>query len=145
MKKAFLIVFLALAIGFFFGFLWGRGATPLSASLPSTPANYTAQPTASLMLDYGDGHVRTYADIATQNGETMIQLLEKQTKTAKIPFKVKKFDGLGTLVETIDTKTNGDEGKYWQYWVNNVAISYGADVYLVKPGDVIEWKFLHYK
>lgn len=166
MKKSAGIVAVVLAIGLFFGFLWGRSVTPPTqivsvepvvvavpaalvknqAASASTPVPVTRVPqTTSLMIDYGSGLVRVYPDIKIAAGETMISLLEKQTTAAKLVFKTKNFTGLGLMVETIGVKTNGDENKYWQYWVNNVSIPYAASTYVVKAGDVIEWKFLHYQ
>ena len=166
MKKIAGIVVVVLAIGLFFGFLWGRSATPptqivsaepVVVAVPvapvknqivpvSVPAAATRVPqTASLMIDYGSGLVRVYPDIRITSGETMITLLEKQTAAAKLDFKTKNFTGLGLMVEAIGGKMNGDENKYWQYWVNNVSIPYAASTYVVKAGDVIEWKFLHYQ
>ena len=157
MKKFASIIAAVLVVGLFFGYLWGRSATPPTQIVSSdSPVDLSSRATtrdpspapsskASLMIDYGDGLVRVYPDITVAVGETMIQLLEKQMGAAKIEFKTKEFTGLGVMVEAIGSKTNGDENKYWQYWVNNVSIPYAASSYVVKPGDVIEWKFLHYK
>jgi hypothetical protein len=133
-----------LIIGLFFGFLIGRSTAPLQSVVVSGASDAQKQ-VASLMIDYGDGHVKTYSEIPVVVGETLIQLLEKQTKAVTLNFTTKKYDSLGTLVETIGNKTNGAENKYWQYWVNNQSMPYGADQYKVQPGDVIEWKFLNYK
>ena len=166
MKKSAGIVAVVLAIGLFFGFLWGRSVTPptqivsaepVIVTVPAAPVKNQVVPasisapivrvpqTASLMIDYGSGLVRVYPDIRVATGETMISLLEKQTAAAKLDFKTKNFTGLGLMVETIGGKSNGDENKYWQYWVNNVVVPYAASTYVVKAGDVIEWKFLHYQ
>jgi hypothetical protein len=149
MKKVSFIVAATLVIGLFFGFLWGRSLTPptqiVSSDASITVSDSAPEGTASLMIDYGDGRVRVYPDITVAPGETMIGFLQKQTAKAGLAFKTKEFQGLGVMVETIADKTNGDQNKYWQYWVNNVSIPYAASTYIVKPGDVVEWKFLNYK
>ncbi len=132
-------------IALFFGFLWGHSiSAPVSQSTVAGNAVLTRS-TASLMIDYGDGRVKTYPDLAVVGSEDLLTLLQKQTTIAKLKFEVKDYGEMGKLVTTIGNKTGGDEGKYWQFWVNNASISYAADKYIVKPGDVIEWKFINYK
>jgi hypothetical protein len=159
MKKAAVVIGSTLVIGIVFGYVWGRSQTPITqivsgdtaptaatSTAMQTPQVISVQPrTISLMVDYGDGMVRVYPDIVVGASETMLQMLEKQAQTGRLTFKTKEFAGLGTMIEAIGTKTNGQDNKYWQYWVNNVSITYAASNYLLKPGDVIEWKFLHYK
>jgi len=149
-KKNGFLIFGSLALGLFLGFLWASSSVSVISSEPSV---VTVQSTAitsessvvSLMLDYGDGRVRVYPEIRISDNETLLQLLEKQATDAKLSLRIKDFGDLGVLVEEIGGEENGRDGKYWQYWVNNLAIPYGADKYIVKPGDVIEWKFLNYK
>ncbi len=52
---------------------------------------------------------------------------------------------MGDLITQIGDRVNGTGGNYWQYWVNNNYASVGADSYIVKGRDVIEWKFMPYK
>jgi len=143
MKKV-VVVTVIFVVGLFFGYLSGKSTAVFPAPVAGSSLEELNQ-TASLMLDFGDGHVKVYSEIPVVAGETLIHLLEKQAKTAKLDFTVKKYDSLGVLVETIGDKTNGEQNKYWQYWVNNQSMPYGADQYKVQPGDVIEWKFLNYK
>lgn len=145
MRKIVALISSALLIGLFFGFLWGHSSLIPSGSLSTSQPSAVSSQRASLMIDYGNGMVRVYPDIAVAPGETMLQLLEKQTAIATLELRTKEFSGLGRLVERIGEMENGDGGKYWQYWVNNVSIPYAADKYVVRAGDVIEWKFLKYK
>ena len=150
MKKSALIVIVAVVVGLFFGFLWGRSLTP-PTQIVSVDSSVAAAPaivphTASLMIDYGDGTVRTYIGIPlSDNNESVLNVLYDQVKLAGLNIETKDYGDMGRLITKIGSKTNGDGGKYWQYWVNNVSITRAASAYIVKPGDVIEWKFLHYK
>jgi hypothetical protein len=93
------------------------------------------------MFVYGDGRVKVYKDIAVAEKETMMQLLEKTLKAATLNFTTKSYAGLGRIIDSIGDKRNGDDGQYWQFWVNNQYIPVGADAYIVNPGDVILWQF----
>ncbi len=59
----------------------------------------------------------------------------------KIPIATQEYTGLGTLVVAIGQFENGTDGKYWQYSVNGVAASVGADAYIPREGDSIVWTF----
>ena len=47
----------------------------------------------------------------------------------------------GVFIESIDGIKNGDDGKYWQYYVNDVLGDLAADKKILKDGDTVEWKF----
>lgn len=47
----------------------------------------------------------------------------------------------GKLVEAIAGNTNGTDGKYWSFYVNDEMAQVGAGSYAQKKGDVITWKF----
>ena len=36
---------------------------------------------------------------------------------------------------------NGDDNKFWQFWINGEYSQIGAADYLVQSNDLIEWKF----
>ena len=64
-------------------------------------------------------------------------LLAKENK--QITFSGKNYPGLGFLVTGIGPLQSGG-GKYLFYYINNQEASVGVSSYLLKDGDVIEWK-----
>lgn len=53
----------------------------------------------------------------------------------------KEYTGMGTLVTSMHGQTNGVQDKYWQYKVNGVMPQIGADKFVPKEGDRVEWSF----
>ena len=47
----------------------------------------------------------------------------------------------GRLVVSVYNRTNGDNGAYWQYWVNDVYASVSSDSYSLSDGDSVVWSF----
>lgn len=47
----------------------------------------------------------------------------------------------GVFIESIGGVANGDEGKYWQYYVNGTLGEVAADKKVLKEGDGVEWRF----
>ena len=47
----------------------------------------------------------------------------------------------GVFVESISGIKNGDDGKYWQYYVNGILGDVAADKKDLGEGDKIEWRF----
>ncbi len=47
----------------------------------------------------------------------------------------------GVFIESIKGIKNGDEGKYWQYYVNGTLGDVAADKKILKNGDIVEWRF----
>jgi hypothetical protein len=44
-------------------------------------------------------------------------------------------------VTKIGDKVNGEDNRYWQYFINGAYAQVGADQYKLKNGDAVEWKF----
>lgn len=135
---------LLLAFVFVIGF--GLGATVnlpgLDSSKLNTPVNENA---VSIMIDYGDGEVVTYNNVPVGAGENVFQTTEILAKNNNLAFESKNYEGLGTLIEKINTKKNGMDNRYWQYWVNNQKPEVGAGLYVLQSGDLVEWKFSPFK
>ncbi|MCK5466737.1 DUF4430 domain-containing protein [Candidatus Parcubacteria bacterium] len=47
----------------------------------------------------------------------------------------------GVFVESIAGIKNGDDGKYWQYYVNDTLGEVAADKKVLEGGDKVEWRF----
>jgi len=47
----------------------------------------------------------------------------------------------GVFIESIGGVKNGDGGKYWQYYINDVLGDVAADKKNLTSGDVAEWRF----
>ncbi len=97
--------------------------------------------TAALVLDFGDGRVEKFEALEFAAGENLSEFMEKALTEKNIKITHESYSGLGTLIVEIDGKKNGENGKYWQYWVNGNYAQVGASSYLLHPGDIIEWRF----
>ena len=80
--------------------------------------------------------------IAIAEGKTVLAMLEKlNAEDTKLQLSTKSYTGLGTLIDGLGIHKNGTDKKYWQYKVNGVMPQIGADQYILKAGDSIEWFF----
>jgi len=66
------------------------------------------------------------ADIANQNNWT---------------FDFQNYGDMGVLVTQIKDKINGQNQKYWQYFIEDKQPLMSVDRYYPKFGEIIEWKF----
>jgi hypothetical protein len=95
---------------------------------------------ASITLTIQDRY--TNKDIRVTAGETILQLLQElNAQDPALALDTKVYAGMGMLITRLGAHVNGNEAKYWQYKVNGVMPQIGADVYVLKGGEKIEWFF----
>lgn len=61
-------------------------------------------------------------------------------KKAGLALEVKNYD-IGIFIEAIGNKKNGQDNKYWMYYINGKMPMIAADKYILKPGDKVEFRF----
>jgi len=97
---------------------------------------------AEVVIDMGDERVFSYnftSEDATVYGFLLAACSEEN---ANLTVSTSYYPSFGSiLVESIGDRSNGDEGKYWQYWVNGEQVWEGADKARISDGDVITWRF----
>lgn len=76
--------------------------------------------------------------VASSTVFSMLQALE-QKEGIVVSFKI--YPEMGVFVESIGNVANGQDNKYWQYWVNDILGEVAADKKFLKAGDKVEWKF----
>ena len=52
-----------------------------------------------------------------------------------------EHEDMGVLIEAIEGQQNGQDNKYWLYYVNGEMPMTSADQQKIKPGDVVEFRF----
>jgi len=135
--------------GFYFG--QQQALSPSNGSQPVAETESANQPekqatteiSVSLMLDFGNGQVRTYNQIELAKNSTVFGLLEKATAENNFKLQSKDYGDLGVFIEAIgDIKNDTAGDRFWQCWVNNEYAQIGASNYQLNDGDVVEWKFI---
>ena len=58
-----------------------------------------------------------------------------------VKFELKDYGSMGKMVNSINSKENGAQGKYWSYYINGVMGQVSASDYKIKAGDQIKWAF----
>lgn len=71
--------------------------------------------------------------------EAMKKIEEESTSDNLFIFKYTEHSGLGSFITEING-IKGTPGKYWIYYVNNEKASVGVSKYIIKEGDIINWK-----
>jgi len=112
-------------------------ATQINQVSPSPSDQPKTQTT--LVIDYGNGekstHIRQFS-----SDQSAFSMLRSITEEKQIPLEYKEYS-IGTMVESIkEIKNNSTHA--WIYFVNSSSPEIGADRYRVRPGDVIEWKYI---
>ena len=79
-----------------------------------------------------------YSIIANEN---LLNATIKIAQEQNWPINSKNYGELGVLITQIGDKTNGEDNKYWQYYVNGQMPMVSVDKYLLQADDHIEWKF----
>ena len=93
----------------------------------------------TLIINRGEGEpLNLTADFS--EGMTVFDLIETKAGEMNLILETKIYD-FGTLVESIGDKTNGQDNKYWLYYVNYEMPMVSVDNYNLKPGDRVEFKF----
>jgi len=93
----------------------------------------------SLVIDNNEGAPKTF-EIEFNEGITALDLLKKQAEELNMTLRTKTYD-IGTLIEVIGDKENGQDGKYWMYYVNEELPTVAVDKKEIKSGDKIKFKF----
>ena len=93
-----------------------------------------------LVIDAGEGLPDTF-EIEPEEGMTAFSLLRNKTEELSLPLKTKTYDNIGIFIEAIGDKENGQDGKYWLYYVNEEMPVVAADKQEIKAGDRVEFKF----
>lgn len=94
----------------------------------------------SLFIDGGTWTI-AYEPVDTMNNTAFSLLVEASTKLG-FPVQVVPYSiPSGVFVTSINGTTNGQDGKYWQYWVNGAYGQVSADHVALEDGDAVTWRF----
>ena len=94
---------------------------------------------ATLIIDYGEGKIERF-DREIKQGISVFDLLKKEAEKSGFTLKTKIYD-IGIFIEAIGDKENGQDGKYWLYYINGEMPMVSADNMEIRAGDKIEFKF----
>lgn len=113
------------------------GAIRMSQAPPVEPTGILR---GSLVID-GDGWTIEYLDVSTTNNTAFHILLEAGDRlgfeVAWRPYAIPE----GMFVTAINGTTNGEGGRWWQYWVNDGYGPVAADRMEIHDGDLVSWRF----
>lgn len=135
---------IGVAVLFFFtglilGALLNKETVVVREGTPDTPA---AMSSVDLMIDDGDGNIKTWNTVSWHEAMSVLGLLEQVERANAITLVVEGAEKKESKVVSIDTiKNDASAGLRWQYWVNNTYEPRGAGNYFIKPGDIVLWKY----
>jgi len=102
--------------------------------------NTNEEITATVKIDFGNGTIDTY-EITIKNNTVYDFLLEAAKKGG---YAIKStYYGLydSMFIDSIGNVENGQDNKYWIYYINGESGSVGSEKQKVENNDLIEWKF----
>ncbi len=94
----------------------------------------------SVWIDGGTWTI-AYGPVETMNNTAFSLLMEASAKLG-FPVQVVHYSiPSGVFVTSINGTTNGQGGRYWQYWVEGAYGETAADHFALKNGDALTWRF----
>ncbi len=95
---------------------------------------------ATLVIDFGNDTVDTY-NIKLENA-TVFSVLEEASKLYSFTIVAQYYEQYQChYVTSINSVDEGQDNKYWQYYLNENYGTVGADFQTVQDGDLVEWVF----
>ncbi|MDI6917236.1 MAG: DUF4430 domain-containing protein [Thermoplasmatales archaeon] len=125
------------------GILAGGSAYLNLTAAPKEVLKETPEISATVVINFTNGTLLGPYYITTRNTTAYGFLLEA-AKPENGNFTVKatywsNYDSM--FVDGIAGAEGGQDGKWWQYYVNGELPMVGCDKYIVQNNDYIEWKF----
>ncbi|MCD4760296.1 DUF4430 domain-containing protein [bacterium] len=74
--------------------------------------------------------------------QSLFALTKNITSREGWGFIFEDYGEMGLLINQINAKINGDNNKYWQYFINNDQPMLSVEKFMPQAGDKIEWKFM---
>jgi len=89
----------------------------------------------------GSGWTIEYSSLVTTNNTAFSLLQEASHRLGfAIAYEVYQIPE-GVLVTSINGSSNGEGGRYWQYWVNEAYGRVAADRSALSDDDIVTWRF----
>jgi hypothetical protein len=100
--------------------------------------------TVCLVVDYGDGVIKSIRDLPWSKGQTVLDLMNAaKTHAHGITFR-STGSGTSAFLTQIDDVANeggGSGKKNWQLWVNTTYAERGFGAYELHASDMVFWRF----
>ncbi|MDP2741439.1 MAG: DUF4430 domain-containing protein [bacterium] len=93
-----------------------------------------------LEINYGDGNNQVSTEKLVK-GMTVQSLLENKIVELKSKLTIISDSATGSFIKAIGDKENGQDGKYWLYYVNGQLPMVSVDKKELNPRDKVEFKF----
>ncbi len=131
-----------IAVGIFLlglSFGLGKSSVPTPITQNQTETNSKQ---VTLLIDNGKD-VKSYKDIILNQTDNVFTILQKVTTTnnIKLDYNPAASSAWGVFIKQIGDKVNGQNQKYWQYWVSGEQPQIAADKYELKGGEIVWWTF----
>lgn len=82
--------------------------------------------------------------VKTATNASVLNLMQNLSASSIKPFSFsgQEYAGLGFFVDEINgVKNDASANKYWLYYINGESATVGISEYIVKPNDIIQWKY----
>jgi hypothetical protein len=115
----------------------------LSGAL-SNPAAMAQGTSVRLVIDYGDGTIKTITNLAWSKGNTVLDAMNAaKAHPHGIAF---GYSGSGasamlTRIDDVASEGGGAARKNWQYWVNTTYGDRSFAAFELQAQDVVFWRF----
>lgn len=137
MKKIIFLLFLALIIISISGCNLWQKTSPQNQEAEKAVENPIA--TATISFDFGDDTTKDFV-LPIEGEKTVYDLLNALAGENQIQMETQE-SSLGILIQAIDGFANGQDNKYWIYYVNGQMAPLGVAEQKLSPDDKIEFKF----
>jgi hypothetical protein len=104
--------------------------------------------TIRLVVDYGDGVIKTITDLPWSKGSTVLDVMNAaKGHPHGITFSYTGSSGAAFLTQIDDVKNEGGGTgkKNWQFWVDTTYADKSFGIYEVQAFDVVFWRFATYE
>lgn len=143
MKKNLKFIVLALLIIGVIGLWQSSVLQTKNKSLEQTLTREQVEQKINITFVFADDKQSTIDyQLAENNTKNLFTITEEVASSQAWDLQYKDYGEMGYLVTKIDTLENGQDNKYWQYFVDDQMPQVSTDKYIPKNGESIKWTFV---
>ena len=134
------LALLSALIGGVIGATLNKETVVVREGTPNTPA---AMSSINLMVDFGNGEIRTWNTVSWHEAMSILNTLETIAGNSGLVLLANdEGDNNVTVTAINDIANDTNANMRWQYWINNTYEPRIASKYYIKPGDIVVWKYV---